>query len=81
MARRLVETGVPFVEVSLGGWDNHQDIFPTLRDDKLPVLDRARAALGASLSDLERSPWLPDLLICRKEHAQPVFDALAAFKG
>lgn len=24
MARRLVEVGVPFVEVNLGGWDNHQ---------------------------------------------------------
>jgi len=25
MARKLVEVGVPFVEVSLGGWDTHQD--------------------------------------------------------
>ncbi|MEM9461001.1 MAG: hypothetical protein AAGF11_42950 [Myxococcota bacterium] len=32
---------------------------------ELPVLDRARAALGASLSDLERNPWLPDLLRTR----------------
>ena len=28
MARRLVEAGVPFVEVDLGGWDNHNGIFP-----------------------------------------------------
>src|SRR5262249_6452743 len=27
MARRLVEVGVPFVEVALGGWDTHQDNF------------------------------------------------------
>ena len=27
MARRLVETGVPFVEVTLGGWDTHRDNF------------------------------------------------------
>ena len=27
LARRLVETGVPFVEVTLGGWDTHQDNF------------------------------------------------------
>ena len=27
MARRLVETGVPFVEVSAGNWDTHQDNF------------------------------------------------------
>ena len=26
MARRLVEVGVPFIEVNLGGWDNHQNI-------------------------------------------------------
>ena len=25
LARRLVEVGVPFVEVTLGGWDTHQD--------------------------------------------------------
>ena len=36
MARRLVEQGVPFVEVDLGGWDNHADIFKTLSDTKLP---------------------------------------------
>ena len=30
MARRLVEAGVPFVEVDLGGWDNHANIFTTL---------------------------------------------------
>ena len=27
LARRLVEVGVPFVEVNLGGWDTHQDNF------------------------------------------------------
>ena len=31
-------------------------------DLELPVLDRARAALGAPLTGLERSPWLPDQL-------------------
>ena len=30
MARRLVEAGVPFVEVDLGGWDMHANIFTTL---------------------------------------------------
>ncbi len=45
MARRLVEAGVPFIEVNLGGWDNHQNIFPTLQDDRLPTLDRAMSAL------------------------------------
>jgi hypothetical protein len=51
MARRLVEAGVPFVEVDLGGWDNHEDIFPTLADRKLPELDRAMSALVADLAD------------------------------
>lgn len=60
MARRLVETGVPFVEVSLGGWDNHQDIFPTLRDDKLPVLDNAMSAL---VEDLDQRGLLQDTVI------------------
>ena len=51
MARRLVEQGVPFVEVDLGGWDNHADIFRTLSDNKLPELDKAMSALIEDLSD------------------------------
>ncbi|MGA1617360.1 MAG: DUF1501 domain-containing protein, partial [Pirellulales bacterium] len=51
MARRLVEQGVPFVEVDLGGWDNHQGIFNTLADNKLPELDKAMSALVADLAD------------------------------
>ncbi|MEX0669486.1 MAG: DUF1501 domain-containing protein [Pirellulales bacterium] len=51
MARRLVEAGVPFVEVDLGGWDNHANIFPTLQDEKLPMLDQAMSALVADLAD------------------------------
>jgi uncharacterized protein (DUF1501 family) len=51
MARRLVEAGVPFVEVDLGGWDNHAGIFKTLGDTKLPELDKAMAALVADLDE------------------------------
>ena len=51
MARRLVEAGVPFVEVDLGGWDNHANIFPTLQDQKLPMLDQAMSSLVADLAD------------------------------
>src|SRR5690606_21192405 len=47
MARRLVETGVPFVEVDLGGWDTHNGNFTSLQDTKLPELDKAMAALTA----------------------------------
>jgi hypothetical protein len=53
MARRLVEAGVPFIEVDLGGWDNHQNIFPTLRDQKLPEMDRAMSALVEDLAQRE----------------------------
>jgi len=50
MARRLVEVGVPFVEVDLGGWDTHSDNFNQLQT-KLPEMDRAMAALTADLAD------------------------------
>ncbi len=56
MARRLVETGVPFVEVGFpGGWDLHNNVFPTLRDQRLPVLDRGLSALVEDLS--QRGMW------------------------
>ncbi len=51
MARRLVEMGVPFVEVDLGGWDNHAGIFPTLQNQKLPEVDQAMSALVSDLAD------------------------------
>lgn len=60
MARRLVEAGVPFVEVDLGGWDNHAGIFPTLQNTKLPEMDKAMAALTA---DLEQRGLLQDTAI------------------
>jgi hypothetical protein len=50
MARRLVEAGVTFVEVSLGGWDNHDNIFETLRNGNLPTLDKAMGTLVADLA-------------------------------
>ncbi|HUG19851.1 MAG TPA: DUF1501 domain-containing protein [Planctomycetaceae bacterium] len=49
LARRLVEQGVPFVEVDLGGWDLHNDVFNTLRDQRLPQLDQGMSALVADL--------------------------------
>ena len=30
LARRLIENGVGFVEVSFGSWDHHRDIFNTV---------------------------------------------------
>jgi hypothetical protein len=60
LARRLVEAGVPFVEVDLGGWDNHQNIHPTLKDNKLPQLDRAMSAL---VEDLAQRELLQDTVV------------------
>lgn len=60
LARRLVEAGVPFVEVDLGGWDNHQGIHATLKDQKLPSLDRAMSALT---EDLAQRGLLQDTVI------------------
>ena len=55
LARRLVEKGVPCVEVDLGGWDNHQNIFPTLKNRLGPQLDKG---MGALVQDLvERGLW------------------------
>jgi uncharacterized protein (DUF1501 family) len=51
MARRLVEAGVPFVEVDMGGWDTHQNNFNTLEKTKLPELDKAMSALISDLKD------------------------------
>ena len=60
MARRLVEQGVPFIEVGLGGWDNHQNIHTTLADTKLPEMDKAMSAL---VQDLEERGLLEDTAI------------------
>jgi hypothetical protein len=50
LARRLVERGVPFVEVSLGGWDTHNDNFTQVQSLS-STLDAAWATLLADLSD------------------------------
>ena len=50
-ARRLVEAGVRFVTVSLGGWDTHGKNFETLSKQRLPMLDQTLATLIQDLSD------------------------------
>jgi uncharacterized protein (DUF1501 family) len=49
LARRLVEQGVSYVEVSLGGWDTHTNNFDTLSTRLLPELDKGMSALVADL--------------------------------
>jgi uncharacterized protein (DUF1501 family) len=51
LARRLIEGGVHFVTVTDGGWDTHQNNFKSLKERKLPVLDRAYSALLQDLHD------------------------------
>lgn len=50
MARRLVEVGVPFVEVNLGGWDTHQDNFDRVKSLSGQV-DKSLSALVTDLKD------------------------------
>ncbi|MBM4103435.1 MAG: DUF1501 domain-containing protein [Planctomycetes bacterium] len=50
MARRLVESGVPFVAINYNGWDTHKQHFEAMRR-KLPELDRGLATLLQDLSD------------------------------
>ena len=63
LARRLVDVGVPVVQVNIGRvqtWDNHSNIFPTLKERLLPPLDRGVAAL---LDDLAASGRLDETLV------------------
>jgi len=45
LATRLVESGIRFVSVNLGGWDTHQDNFNRLKTNLLPKFDVGLAAL------------------------------------
>jgi len=60
MARRLVETGVPFIEVNMGGWDLHANVFDTLSNTQLPVLDRG---ISAITQDLKQRGLLDDTVL------------------
>ncbi|MBT5017741.1 DUF1501 domain-containing protein [Planctomicrobium sp.] len=50
MSRRLVQQGVPFVEVQFpGSWDLHNNVFATLKDQRLPLLDSGISGLVKDL--------------------------------
>ena len=53
MARRLIEKDVPFVEVSLGGWDTHDDNFTRVQS-LCAILDKVWSALLQDLKDRGR---------------------------
>lgn len=69
MARRLVEVGVPFIEVNFpGGWDLHADVFNTLKNQRLPILDKGIAGLTA---DLKQRGMIDDVVvICMGEFSR-----------
>jgi uncharacterized protein (DUF1501 family) len=59
LARRLVENGVPFITINMGGWDTHTDNFGEMK--KLaPVLDKGFATL---LDDLSARGLLQSTLV------------------
>ncbi len=59
LARRLVQSGARFVEVTYGGWDMHQEIYSRL-DERATNLDNA---LGNLLRDLHANGLLDETLV------------------
>jgi hypothetical protein len=59
LARRLVESGVRYASIGIGGWDLHERLFPRMRQ-MLPRLDQAFAAL---IEDLEARGMLDRTLV------------------
>ncbi|RYD34205.1 MAG: DUF1501 domain-containing protein [Verrucomicrobiaceae bacterium] len=59
LARRLVQNGVKFVEVQLGGWDTHYDNFAAV-EARCKQFDQAYAAL---ITDLEKNGLLASTLV------------------
>lgn len=59
MARRLVESGVRFVQIFTGGWDSH-DYLERGHSSRIRSVDKGMAAL---IKDLKRSGMLEDTLV------------------
>lgn len=57
LATRLVEAGVRFTTITLGGWDTHRNNWTSLKDRLLPTLDEGLSALftGLELKGLLKS--------------------------
>jgi hypothetical protein len=63
LGRRLVEAGIPLVQVNLGEsnvWDTHTENFTRLKDILLPPFDRAVSAL---VDDLSARGLFDDILV------------------
>ncbi len=59
LARRLIEVGVPFVEVTLGGWDTHQDNFDRVKN----LSGQVDPAMSTLISDLKDRGLLDSTLV------------------
>ena len=59
LARRLVETGVSFVEVTLGGWDTHQDNFNRVKQ----LSGQIDTPMSALITDLKERGLLESTLV------------------
>ncbi len=59
MARRLVEEGVPFIEVDFGGWDMHSNVFTGL-ERQLGIVDKAMSTL---MQELDERGLLDDTVV------------------
>lgn len=76
LARRLVEKGVPFVEVGFGGWDMHNGIFAALggtgnattggtqRMGGAPALPQLDQGFAALMQDLVERGMLESTVVC-----------------
>ncbi len=64
LTRRLVERGVPFVEVTLDGWDTHPNNFTRVKE-LCGTLDAAFASLLGDLKD--RGLLDSTLVVCQGE--------------
>jgi len=63
LSRRLIEAGVPLVQVNLGNnetWDTHGNAFPHLKNYLFPPMDQAVSAL---ISDLDERGLLETTLV------------------
>lgn len=60
VGRRLIEAGVPLVQVNMNGWDTHDNNCETLKKNLLPPLDQCIPTL---LEDMESSGLLQETLV------------------
>jgi uncharacterized protein (DUF1501 family) len=69
LAKKLTESGSVCLEVDLGGWDNHQNIFQALHTTdgrgRMDTLDRGMAALVEDL--VKEGRWQDTVLVCMGE--------------